>query len=64
MQATSTIARPRERLGALLPLVTAAIVILYFAAIETVASLQGLVDPNLIHEFIHDARHAMGIPCH
>ena len=25
---------------------------------------QAALDQNLIHEFVHDARHAAGFPCH
>jgi hypothetical protein len=64
MQASSSVATPWGRIGSILPLVILAFVILYFFAIETGANLQGLVNSNLIHEFVHDARHAIGIPCH
>ena len=58
----------RSRIG-LIP-----VAILGFAALYVLALDQGLIlsivqgqaafDMNLIHEAVHDARHAAGFPCH
>ena len=50
------------------------VAILGFLALYIVALDQGLLlslvqgqtafDMNVIHEFVHDARHAAGFPCH
>ena len=54
--------------------VLAGIVLLALLAFYTLALDQGLLislvqgkiafDQNLIHEVVHDARHAAGFPCH
>lgn len=59
----------RPRIGRLIP-----VAILGFLALYIVALDQGLLfslvqgqtafDMNVIHEFVHDARHAAGFPCH
>jgi len=50
-------------------LVMAALLALYVLALDQgllLSFVQGPVafDMNLIHEFVHDARHAAGFPCH
>lgn len=40
------------------------IALLYTLGLEQGSILQGLTDSQLIHEFVHDARHAAGFPCH
>ena len=65
-----TVAAPREDgTGFLIPLIPLALGMLYLVAIDQGALLslvQGSVafDMNFIHEFLHDARHAAGFPCH
>ena len=56
------------------PWTSASLVIVALLALYTLALDQGLLlsfvqgpiafDMNLIHEFVHDARHAAGFPCH
>jgi hypothetical protein len=38
------------------------LVLLYFVGSEQGAS--SLFSGNLVHEFMHDARHLLGFPCH
>ena len=50
-------------------LVAAALLALYVLALDQgllLSFVQGpaAFDMNLIHEFVHDARHAAGFPCH
>jgi cobalt transporter subunit CbtB len=40
------------------------IALLYTLGLEQGSILQGLVDSQLMHEIVHDARHAAGFPCH
>jgi hypothetical protein len=54
-----------------LPLLAAAagLVILYVMGLDQgylLSLIQGApaYDQNLLHEFVHDARHAAGFPCH
>ncbi len=59
----------RERPALLLAVAGLALVALYLLAIDQghlLALVQGQVafDQNLLHEFVHDARHAAGFPCH
>lgn len=56
------------------PWTSAGLVLLALFMLYTLALDQGLLlswvqgpaafDMNLIHEFVHDARHAAGFPCH
>jgi cobalt transporter subunit CbtB len=56
------------------PWTSAGLVLLALLMLYTLALDQGLLlswvqgpaafDMNLIHEFVHDARHAAGFPCH
>ncbi|WBL36315.1 CbtB-domain containing protein [Tepidiforma flava] len=39
-----------------------AVVLLYLAGFEQGAV--ALFDGTTVHEFVHDARHALGFPCH
>ncbi len=39
-----------------------AFVAMYFVGIEQGA--WSVVNSNLVHEFVHDARHLAGLPCH
>jgi putative cobalt transporter subunit CbtB len=39
-----------------------AFVLLYLVAAEQAAT--SLVSGQLVHEFVHDGRHLLGIPCH
>jgi Probable cobalt transporter subunit (CbtB) len=38
------------------------VVLLYFVGAEQGAA--SLTSGNLVHEFVHDARHLLGFPCH
>jgi cobalt transporter subunit CbtB len=56
-----------ERVGILLAAI--ALAMLYILAIDNgqlLSVVQGAAafDQNLIHETVHDARHAAGFPCH
>jgi hypothetical protein len=58
---------PRAR--ALIPLGVLALGLLYVVGLDQgwlLSLVQGNVafDMNVIHEFVHDARHAAGFPCH
>jgi hypothetical protein len=58
-----------ERPVPLLVAFGAAVFALYVGAIDQghlLALVQGQVafDQNLLHELVHDARHAAGFPCH
>ena len=61
---SNPIAPPRRDGMVLVPMFLLALVVLYLFAIETGANLQGIVSSEFVHEFVHDARHAAGIPCH
>ncbi|HZT05522.1 MAG TPA: CbtB-domain containing protein [Chloroflexota bacterium] len=55
--------------AALIPAALLGIFALYVLALDQgllLSLVQGNVafDTNLIHEFVHDARHAAGFPCH
>lgn len=39
-----------------------AFVVMYFVGFEEGA--WSVVNSNLVHEFVHDARHLAGLPCH
>jgi hypothetical protein len=52
----------QTRAVALLMLIGVAL--LYVIGVEQGSILQGLVDSNMVHEFLHDARHATGFACH
>lgn len=59
----------RQRPTLLIAVAGLALVALYLLAIDQghlLAFVQGQVafDQNLLHEFVHDARHAAGFPCH
>jgi hypothetical protein len=59
----------RERPTLLIAVAGLVLVALYLLAIDQghlLALVQGQVafDQNLLHEFVHDARHAAGFPCH
>ena len=50
-------------------LVMVALLMLYVLALDQgllLSFVQGPIafDMNLVHEFVHDARHAAGFPCH
>lgn len=53
-------------LSALSILATLGLFVLAFDNGQTLSLLQGSLafDQNLIHEIVHDARHAAGFPCH
>ena len=58
-----------ERFKAILPAGLAALAFLYVMGMDQgmlLSIVQGnsAFDINLIHEFVHDARHAAGFPCH
>lgn len=61
---------PIAERGWMLPgIVVAALFALYALAIDQgllLSVVQGNVafDQNLVHELVHDARHAAGFPCH
>ena len=62
-------ARPWNRAVPLLPAAAAALVLLYAMGVDQgwlLSIVQGssAFDINFIHEFVHDARHAAGFPCH
>jgi hypothetical protein len=41
--------------------------VLFLAALYLVTTEQGalsIFNGNLVHEFMHDARHLIGVPCH
>lgn len=38
------------------------LIVLYFVSTEEGAA--SLVSGTLVHEFVHDARHLLGFPCH
>ncbi|HEY6198600.1 MAG TPA: CbtB-domain containing protein [Candidatus Binatia bacterium] len=60
--------------AAIYPWTSAGLVVLALFMLYALALDQGLLlswvqgpaafDMNLIHEFVHDARHAAGFPCH
>jgi hypothetical protein len=54
---------------ALLPTLVVALGVLFLLGLDqgqALAAVQGQTafDMNLIHELVHDARHAAGFPCH
>ncbi len=58
----------RRNVG-LIPVALIGLAALYLVALDQgllLSVVQGNVafDMNLIHEFVHDARHAAGFPCH
>jgi hypothetical protein len=62
---------PISRRHLWLPLVAAAagLVTLYVVGLDqgflfSLAHGASAFDQNLLHEFVHDARHAAGFPCH
>lgn len=60
---------PQSATGLLVPLIPLALGLLYLVAIDQgllLSLVQGSTafDMNLVHEFVHDARHAAGFPCH
>ncbi|MPZ14564.1 MAG: CbtB-domain containing protein [Chloroflexi bacterium] len=62
-------ARSRNRRGTLVVVAALAVAALYALALDQghiLSIVQGsqAFDMNLIHEFVHDARHAAGFPCH
>ena len=64
-------ARPQVRIpwGSLAAGLAIALVGFYILALDQgllFSTVQGSTafDQNVLHEFVHDARHAMGFPCH
>jgi hypothetical protein len=60
---------PARQTGLVIPLAFLGLLAFYVVAIDQGLLLslgQGNVafDQNLIHELVHDARHAAGFPCH
>lgn len=41
---------------------TVALVVVYFVGVEQGAL--SLISSDVVHEFVHDARHLAGLPCH
>ena len=53
----------------LIPFATLALGLLYIVGLDqgqlfSLVQGQAAFDMNLVHEFLHDARHAAGFPCH
>lgn len=66
MQVLSPVAGRRKAIAAV---VAAGLVLFYLVGLDQgflLSLIQGSVafDQNLIHELVHDARHAAGFPCH
>ena len=64
-QALPHVQQPR----ALIPVALLGLAVLYVLALDQgliLSLIQGQTafDMNVIHEFVHDARHAAGFPCH
>jgi hypothetical protein len=60
---------PPRALIPLIGLIGVAVCLLYLVGLDQgwlLSLVQGNVafDMNVIHEFVHDARHAAGFPCH
>jgi cobalt transporter subunit CbtB len=58
--------RPRV---ALIPIALLGFMALYIVALDqglllSLVQGQSAFDMNMVHEFVHDARHAAGFPCH
>lgn len=49
---------------ALVFLMLLGVALLYVVGIEQGSLLQGLINSEMVHEFLHDARHASGFACH
>ena len=60
--APAPIASPTELLPYVLFAGVLAIVLLYFVGAEEGAT--SIVGGHSVHEFVHDARHLLGFPCH
>ena len=58
----------RSDLGVIAALVAALLAYLVLSVDQgqlfSVVQGQAAFDTNIIHEFVHDARHAAGFPCH
>jgi cobalt transporter subunit CbtB len=59
----------QPRIGVLIPLIPMVLGLIYLVAIDQgwlLSLVQGSTafDMNMVHEFVHDARHAAGFPCH
>ena len=51
-------------MAAMVMLMLAGIALLYTVGLEQGSIMQGLINSQLIHEFVHDPRHIAGFPCH
>ena len=56
------IASPRELLPYALFVGLLTMVLIYFVGAEQGAT--SLISGHYVHEFVHDARHLLGFPCH
>lgn len=67
MSNVTAASRPKSD-GSVVPVWAWALVALAFAALYLITqengSLVGATAAEYIHEFTHDARHALGVPCH
>jgi hypothetical protein len=62
---STTVPYPRSAI----PLAALALSLLYLVGLDqglllSLVQGQSAFDLNLVHEFVHDARHAAGLPCH
>jgi hypothetical protein len=60
---------PSRRVGSGVIAALVGLLLLYVVGLDQgvlLSALQGDIafDQNLIHEFVHDARHSAGFPCH
>ena len=64
----STLVQRSQRIPALaLPVIVAAfaLLMLFAVAFDQSSLLTGAAQAdNVVHEFFHDARHLLGVPCH